>query len=196
MEGSQRINAYVNLSAVAIGQGLAPDAIKWAEEALSLSLKLEDRLGSAWAYFYLGYACLLDDRLDAALQSFSKCIETRLKISVPVLVAEARAGLLDVYLKMGNADLAQMELEQVIGYMDLDQTFQGAEEPSRVLWTAYQALEEMKDPRAATVLQNAIQLLNTQVSKLRSEDARRMYVEDVPWRRAIQQTAKKLGLSD
>jgi len=138
----------------------------------------------------------LDGQLDAALQSFSKCIEIRSEISVPVLVAEARAGLLDAYLKMGNPTLAQIEMEQVLGYMDVDQTFQGAEEPSRILWTAYQALVEMKDLRATTVLQNAIQLLNTQASKLRSEDARRMYVEDVPWRRTIQQTAKKLMLSD
>jgi HEAT repeat protein len=129
--------------------------------------------------------------LDAALQSFSKCIEIRSEISVPVLVAEARAGLLDVYLKMDNPTLAQIEMEQILGYMDVDQTFQGAEEPLRILWTAYRALEEIKDPRATTVLQNAIQLLNTQVSKLRSEDARRMYVENVPWRRAFWQIAKK-----
>jgi len=43
-------------------------------------------------------------------------------------------------------------------------------------------------------LQNAIQLLNTQVSKLRSEDARRMYVENVPWRHEILQAAKERGL--
>jgi predicted ATPase len=193
---SEKINTCANLSAAAIGQGIAHDAIIWAEESLSLSLKLGDRPGNAWAYFYLGYAHLLDDQLNTALQSFSKCIEIRSEISVPVLVAEARAGLIDVYLKMNNPTLAQIEMEQVLGYMDVDQTFQGAEEPLRILWTTYQALEETKDPRAATVLQNAIQLLNAQISKLRSEDARRMYIENVPWRRAIRQTAKKLRLLD
>jgi len=34
-------------------------------------------------------------------------------------------------------------------------------------------------------------LLNTQVSKLRSEDARRMYVDNVPWRHAIQNVARE-----
>jgi len=189
-ERAQRINTYVNLSAAAIGQGIAHDAIKWAEESLSLSLELDDRPGGAWAYFYLGYAHLLNEQLDAALQSFSKCIEIRSEISVPVLAAEARAGLLDVYLKMDDPTLAKMEMEQILGYMDVDQAFQGAEEPLRILWTTYRALEEMKDPRAAIVLQNAIQLLNTQVAKLSSEDSRRMYVENVPWRRAIHQAAK------
>ena len=48
---------------------------------------------------------------------------------------------------------------------------------------------KQKDPRATVVLQNAKQLLGAQVSKLRSDEARRMFVQNVPWRRAIYELA-------
>jgi hypothetical protein len=85
-------------------------------------------------------------------------------------------------------------MDLVLEYMNTDKTFEGAEEPLRMLLTVYQGLQEIKDPRAAIVLQNAIQLLNAQVSKLSSEEARRMYVENVPWRRAITLIAEENGV--
>jgi tetratricopeptide (TPR) repeat protein len=191
---SQEILTYINLSATTGGQGNARDAFKWAQEALKLSTKLGDRIGDAWAYFCLGYAYLLKDEFEEAAQSFLKSIEIRSEIKAPVLVIESRAGLIQTYLKMGDQILAQNEAEQVLQYMDKDKVFEGAEEPLRIFLAVYWALEKTKDLRISVVLQNAIQLLNTQVSKLRSEEARRIYVENVPWRRAIQQIAKENGL--
>jgi tetratricopeptide (TPR) repeat protein len=190
----QEVNVYINLSAAASGQGNVQEALECAGKALALSMELRDRVGSAWSYFYLGYAQLSAAHFKEAERSFLQSIEIRSQISTPVLIAEVRAGLLDVYLKMGNQASVQTELEQLLEYMAIDKTFEGAEEPFRIFWAVYQALLEAKDPRATTVLQNAVQLLNTQVSKLRSEDARRMYVENVAWRRAIQNVAGEKGL--
>jgi hypothetical protein len=119
-----------------------------------------------------------------------------LEISVPVLVAEARAGLIGVHLKMGNLPEAQTEMEWLLGYANTNPTFEGAEEPLRMFYELYQALLESRDPRATLVLQNAVRLLDTQVSKLHSKDARRMYVENVPWRCALYRAAKQNGLAD
>jgi tetratricopeptide (TPR) repeat protein len=105
---SQEINVCVNLSAAASGQGNAQDALKWGTRALAFSMELADRAGSAWSYFYLGYAQLLAGQLDEAARSFLQSIEIRSQISTPVLVAEARAGLLDVYLKMDDRDAARI----------------------------------------------------------------------------------------
>jgi hypothetical protein len=123
-----------------------------------------------------------------------KSIEIRSEIKGAVLVVEARAGLLQAYLIMGDQISAQNEAEHILRYMDENKSFEGAEEPLRIFLAAFQALEETKDPRVSVVLQNAIQLLNTQVSKLRSEDARRIYVENVSWRREILQAAKERRL--
>jgi len=83
----------------------------------------------------------------------------------------------------------------ILEYMDKNKTFEGAEEPQRIFLSVYQTLQKIKDPRASIVLQNAIQLLDAQVSKLRSEEARHMYINNVPWRRSIYQTAKENGLT-
>ncbi len=186
--------AYFNLSATAGGLGIAEDAFKWAQKGFELSKKMGDPSGNAWAYYCMGHACLLKDKFEEASQSFLKSIEIRSKIKAPVLVAEARAGLLQAYLKMGDQISAQDEAEHILSYMDENKSFEGAEEPLRIFLAVFQALEAKKDPRVSVVLQNAIQLLNTQVSKLRSEDARRMYVENVPWRHEILQAAKERGL--
>jgi len=192
---SQQINIYINLSAVAGAQGNIQDALKWGQEALDLSVKLGDPTGSAWAYFYLGYAHLLSEKLEEAKLSFLQSIEIRLEISPPVLTAEARAGLLDAYSQMGDLDSTRTEVGLILEYMDKNKTFEGAEEPQRIFLSVYQTLQKIKDPRASIVLQNAIQLLDAQVSKLRSEEARHMYINNVPWRRSIYQTAKENGLT-
>ena len=190
---SQEIYTCINLSATAGGQGNAQEAVKWAQDALELSTKLGDQTGDAWAYFYLGYAYLLKDEFKEAVQSFLKSIEIRLEIKAPVLVIEARAGLIRTYLRMGDQVSAQIEAEHVLQYMDRNRSFEGAEEPLRIFLAVYQALEKTKDARVSVVIQNAMQLLNAQVSKLNSEEARHMYVENVPWRRAIRQIAKANG---
>jgi hypothetical protein len=38
-----------------------------------------------------------------------------------------------------------------------------------------------------------MELMSGQVSKLRSDEARRMFVENVPWRRALQQKSGDLN---
>jgi tetratricopeptide (TPR) repeat protein len=195
-ERPRGINTHLNFSAIAGGQGDARNALDWAEKALAIALELGDRTGSAWAYFYLGYAHLLGGQFNEAVQSFLRSIEIRSEISVPVLVVEARAGLVDVYLKMGDQPSAQTEMEQILEYMDMDKTFEGAEEPLRIFLEIHRVFLKTKDPRAPIILQNAIQLLNTQVSKLSSEEARHMFVNNVPWRRALYQAAKENGLAD
>jgi hypothetical protein len=50
----------------------------------------------------------------------------------------------------------------------------------------YLALKNAKDPRAKSVLQIAKQILGGQVSLLKDESSRAMYVQNVPWRKAIQ----------
>jgi len=191
---SQEMYACINLSAAMGAQENASDSLKWAQKALDLSTKIGDRTGDGWSYFYLGYAHLLNKNPDEAKQAFLKSIELRQTVNAAVLVVEARAGLIHAYLEIGDQVSAQSEAEHVIHYMNVDESFAGAEEPLRIYLALFQALEKIKDPRISVVLQNAIQLLNTQVSKLRSEEARLLYVENVPWRRAIQGAAKVNGV--
>ncbi len=176
---------YVNLSSTASAQGLVNDALKWAQTALDLSTRIGDTISEAWAYYCLGLAELIGQQFDKAVISYKKSIEIRTALNAFPLIIESRAGLVDAYWGLGDQVSAEKEAEQIIQYMEKDKSFEGAEEPLRIYLALYNHLVKQKDPRATVVLQNAKQLLDAQVSKLRSDEARRMFVQNVPWRRAI-----------
>jgi hypothetical protein len=48
-------------------------------------------------------------------------------------------------------------------------------------------LKKLKDPRASSILQTAKQILDGQVSMLKDGSSRTMYVQNVPWRKAIRE---------
>lgn len=111
----------------------------------------------------------------------------REELGQPGMKFEALAGLIQTSLKKGDATSALVETEKILAYLDDEGTLEGAEAPLRVYYACYLVLKKAGDPRSQTVLHTAVQLLEAQVSKLRSDDSRRKYVENVPWRQALQQ---------
>lgn len=185
----EEMYTYVNLSATAYGQGDAAEALKWAEKAQELAAAASDRIAEGWACFNMGYAHLLGGKFDRSADAFIKSIEIRTEMNAAMLIIESRAGLCEAYLGLGDPVAAGREAERVFLQMEKEPSFEGAEEPLRIYLSLLTFLEKTKDPRASAVLQNAMALMNEQVSKLRSDDARRMFVEAVPWRRALQARA-------
>jgi tetratricopeptide (TPR) repeat protein len=180
---------YVNLSTTAYAQNQAGDALKWAQLAIDLSAKIGGAIGEAWAYYCLGLAQLSAQHYAQAVDSLMKSLEIRTSLNAAPLIVEARAGLVDAYWRLADQASAKKEAELLIEYMVKDNSFEGAEEPLRIYLALFEHLGKLKDPRAALVLRNAKQLLDTQVSKLRSDEARIKFVENVPWRRAIARAA-------
>ncbi len=182
---TQEMYTLINLSAACVGKENPAVAIEWAQRAHDLSRKIGDRTGTAWAFFYLGYGYLLNGQLVRAKESFISSLQIREEVHVPVLIAESRAGIAQAAFELLDMDTAMTEVEKILIYMQENPNLEGAEEPLRIALTCFLVLKEKRDSRAESVLRNAIQLLDAQVSKLPSEDARRMYVENVPWRRAL-----------
>lgn len=184
---SQEMAGCVNMSAVMGMQNQAEEALHWAKRAQALASKLGDPSGEGWAYFYMGYARLLGRDHEQAAADLQTSIEIRSALNAEVLTAEARAGLAQVYLELEDPASAQQQAELILSVLENNPGFEGAEEPLRIFLTLHRILANNKDPRAGQVLQNANLLLDAQVSKFPSEEARRQYVENVPWRRAIRQ---------
>ena len=185
---------YVNLSATEIAQGRADEAFTWIEKAFEFSNALGERTAAGWAYFFSGHAYLIKSNYRAAAQAFLESIEIRIQINAPILVMEARSGLCDALLRSGDLLSAQSEAEQLARFIEENRTLEGMEEPLRVFLSVVTVFDKIKDPRRPVILQYATQLLEAQVSKLHSEEARRMFVENVPWRRTIRQLATASGL--
>jgi hypothetical protein len=103
---------------------------------------------------------------------------------------EPLAGLVDVALQTNDLTAASQEAEKILAHFDSGGTLGGTDDPLRVYYSCYVFLNRQQDPRSIQVLKSATQLLETQVSKFKDEQARKMYVENVPWRLALQQAAE------
>jgi Tfp pilus assembly protein PilF len=176
----------INLSAVAINQMEVQWALKYAQQAIELSQKIGERSGEAWSSLYLGHAHLLDKNYDLARDAFQESVAIREELGQNGLAFEPAAGLILVALETDDLSTASSEAEKIFLHLENGGKFEGAEEPLRIYLACFQALEKIKDPRSTTVLRNAIQLLEAQVSKLGDAHAREMFIQNVPCRRAIQ----------
>ena len=188
----QETYTLINLSSAAGIQGEALEAVRYAARAHELSLRISERSGEAWAYLYLGHAYALVKEFGKAERAYADSIHIREELGQPGLAMEPTAGLIQVALDTDTLTLALQHTEAILAFLTGGGALEGAEEPLRIYLACYNALKKGKDPRARDVLQEAIHLLDAQVSRFRDEAARRMYVQNVPWRLAIQ-NAREAG---
>ncbi|MCI0554653.1 MAG: tetratricopeptide repeat protein, partial [Anaerolineae bacterium] len=186
----QEVYTLINLSAVEGIQNEAPSALRYAQQAMELSRKISERAGEAWAMLYMGHAYLLQNELQRALTAYQKSVQIRNELGQPALSMEAIAGLVETFLQANDLASASREAEKILGFLEDGLTLDGTEEPLRVYYACYLLLEKKQDPRYSQILQIAINLLETQVSKFNNEAARERYIENIPWRRAIRAAAQ------
>ena len=189
--GNRYFQAYtlINLSAAAGVQNEAAVALQYAQQAADLSREIFERAGEAWAMLYMGHAYLLQDEFQHAQTAYHKSIEIRNELGQLALSMEPIAGLVETALRMNDLETASQETEKILAYFEGGGSLEGAEEPLRVYHACYQFLSQQKDPRAQQVLQIAKQLLEAQVSKFKDEQARKLFIENFPWRRALHSAA-------
>jgi len=128
------------------------------------------------------------NKLDQAESTFRQSVTIRENLGQASLLTEPLAGSIQVALLQNNHDRAMQEVEKILSHLENGGALEGTEEPLRVYYACYLALVKNQDPRSNSLLREAIGLLEAQVSKLRDEESRRLYIENIPWRLAIQQT--------
>ncbi len=180
--------ALLNLSATMIAQKCARDALRYARQAHAVAAELGETSLQAWAFFYQGHAALLQGDIPLASTMFQRSAAIREALEQPGLWVEAVAGLAQAALVANDLLLARQHVEVILSRLENDKP-EGMEEPLRVYWVVYQILEQTKDPRADGVLHTATQLLEVQLSKFPEKAARRRYVDNFPWRRALWQAS-------
>jgi len=188
---SQEIMTLTNLSAVAAIQNEADAALEYAQSAAQLAQRILERSGEAWAMLYMGHAHLLRNDLQLAKSAYQRSLEIRNELGQPSLSMEPIAGLVEMYLQVDDFKSAWREAEKIMAFLESGSTLDGAEEPLRVYYACYRALEKTKDPRSKQVLQTAISLVETQVLKFNDDVARDRYIQNIPWRRAIWNLAEE-----
>jgi tetratricopeptide (TPR) repeat protein len=186
----QEMYTLINLSAVSRIQNEVEPALQYAEKAVELAQRIAERVGEAWATLYLGHAYLLRHEPHLAQSAFLKSIEIRDDLGQLSLSMEPIAGLVETYLQANDLESAAREAEKILTFLESGSTLDGTEEPLRVYYACYQLLEKKQDLRSKQILRTAMILLEAQVSKFKDEIARKRYVENIPWRRALWDAAK------
>jgi len=180
----------INLSAIAGIQMDASRAMDFARQAYDLSQKNHDRSAEAWAQLYMGRAYLLLQEYSTAREAFSTSIGIRDELRQPSLSMEPLAGLAETALSMDDLQEASRTVEKILTHFKDGGSLDGTDEPLRVYHICYQFLERQKDPRARQILHDANQLLETQVSKFKDKEARKRFVENFPWRKALRDAVR------
>jgi predicted ATPase/class 3 adenylate cyclase len=182
----QETYTLMNLSRVAEVQGNAKDALKYANDAMDLSKQAGDKSAEAWSYLYLGHAHTSMNEFEKANIAFGQALNIRRDLGQSALATEPMAGLIQVALHMNDLSLAKGLMEKLLSYLFDGAPLDAIEEPLRVYLACYNVLELLEDPRSLQILNKAMELLKAQLLKINDEKARRMYIENVPWRRAIE----------
>jgi class 3 adenylate cyclase/tetratricopeptide (TPR) repeat protein len=178
-------NTLINLSANTGIRNEIDTSLEYAKKAYELSRATMDRSGEAWSYLYMGYAYLAQGNFPLAEDAFLGSMQIRDELGQPGLKMEPLAGLVQELLVRCEYASALAETEKIISYLNSGSSLEGTEQPLRVYYASYLALKQNRDPRSQSILQSAGRLLETQVSKLRDEKSRKMFIENVPWRYAI-----------
>ncbi|HEX6269598.1 MAG TPA: hypothetical protein VFZ43_05135, partial [Anaerolineales bacterium] len=118
--------------------------------------------------------------------AYQQSLDIRKELGQPALRTEPMAGLIRVALATNDISLASNLMEELMHYFSDGGMLEGTEEPLRVYLACYEVLEKLNDPRSVTILRDAMQVLEEQTAKINDEQSRRMFIENVPWRRAIQ----------
>jgi hypothetical protein len=72
-----------------------------------------------------------------------------------------------------------------MAFLDGGGSLDGTWEPLRIYFTCYQVLQYLQNPRASEFLSIAYQHLQEMADKIPDAEARRTFLENVPWNRGI-----------
>lgn len=130
----------------------------------------------AYGYDFQGHALLALGRIDEAEQAYQQAHTIRQQLRRHVLALESQAGLVRVTLMRNDAAEALRRATPIIEHLLGGGNLYGAEETLRIYWTAYQALEANRDPRAQAILDRGRALVQERANRLSDPASRAIYL--------------------
>ncbi len=175
----------INLSSYAAALGESDAAIEHAEQSLTLARQSQDRSAEAWALTYLGHGHFELGRLELARRAYSEALAIRKELEQAVLATEPAAGLAQTSCLQGDRPTAEAQVASVLSQLEQDGTLEGTDQPLRVYLNCYLVLDELKDGRAAGILNRARDMLRTRANGIADPAVRRVFLEGVTYNREI-----------
>lgn len=188
----EEIRCLSNASLLYHQQQAQQTAREAAEQAVLGAQELGERSIEGDALTYWGHALAALGEREAARDAYQKALALRSELGEVVRSQVPRAGLIELALSEGNLPIARGHADAVLAFLET-QTLDGAEEPFRIYWAVYRALQAEEDSRASMILAQAHARLQSQAAVLPDEDTRRIFLEAVASHRAISAAAAALA---
>lgn len=166
------------MSLLAHRMGANDDAYAFGQQALGLAREVQDPNSQAYALTHLGHALVELDRMQAAADAYQQALHIRSELEQPHQAMEPLAGLARIALAQHDVAEAQRYAEQILHHLET-QALDGTDEPFRVYLTCYHVLASSNDPRAATTLTTAYQLLQERAAMIGNEALLHSYLNNV-----------------
>ena len=134
----------------------------------------------------LGSALTGLGRFEQAAEVAQQALHVRRELGHPALEAEARAGLARLALAQNDIPAALLQVSEILNYLEGGGSLDGADAPLRIYLTCVEALQAAgRAAPAKELLQEAYQLLQARAARISDADARRLFLENVPWHARI-----------
>jgi tetratricopeptide (TPR) repeat protein len=187
--GNRYLEMYgmINLGSMLVTQQIYSEALVYTEQSLILARNLKDRSAEAWALTFLGFAHLGAGNLSEARDQFQTAYDIRVSLEQNTLAMEPLAGLAQVELDRDHPAAALVFTDRILSYQAEGGNLEGTEEPLRIYLTVYLTLMANQDPRAGEVLDHAHFQLMEQVGKIQVQADKDIFINNVPWRRKIEE---------
>jgi class 3 adenylate cyclase/tetratricopeptide (TPR) repeat protein len=174
----------INLSSFALARQDFAGARAYADHARELTGKTGDRPGEAWAWTYLGHSALEAGEVSAAAEAYQQALALRSVLQQAVLAVEPLGGLALAALRAGRPHEAIEYAEHVLPHLAAG-NLDGTEEPLRVFLNVYHVLHALGDARGQDVLMGGAAFLRKRAAAIQDEQARQMFLSQVPAHREL-----------
>ena len=167
-----------NLGNVAFYLGAYDEARQYFEASLTVSRRAGEQRVEGWTLNNMGHLFVSLEAYDQAETYYQQALTIRQTLQQPQYEAEDQAGLAYTFLKSGKP--YQLHLTAALERLTDHPQLNGAEHPFRVYLTCYRCLQATDDPQAEPLLERAYNLLQDRAAKIRDDDLRRSFLENVP----------------
>jgi hypothetical protein len=124
---------------------------------------------------------------EKAAQTYSRALEVFEELNYERGILDTKTGLARVALMMEDMEEASGYIDSIIAYMDGEIGFGPNRSPLESYLVCVHVLQATGDPRKREVLEKACAEMQKIANKIKDEDRRHSFLENVPWNRELVQ---------
>ncbi|MCP5095463.1 MAG: tetratricopeptide repeat protein [Chloroflexi bacterium] len=163
------------------------NAYEMSMQALQIAQEMGALRFQGYAWMNLGHVLLLQKELDRAHNAYQQAFVIWHELEQQNLEIEARAGLANVNLALGNTTDALYQVEFVLNYLKAGNNLEGTENPFQIYLASYEVLTAVQNINAPQILKEAYDMLHSRAEIIADKETRHAFLENVPIHRRLRE---------